>query len=150
MGLPKMLAVVALAALGATLTLAAEPPRAKVEFRRAETKTAEGLTEAPVVGSDTKIYLHKEVDLTGEDVASARVTEDKDAGPAVEIVFTKEGVKKAAKMSKEHADKPIAVVVDGKVIFAPVVKSELGEKIVITGKFTKAEAEKLAKSIKPE
>jgi preprotein translocase subunit SecD len=147
MGLPRLLVVLA---LGASLTLAADPPRAKVEFRRAETKTAEGLTEVPVVGSDTKIFLHKEVDLNGDDVASTRVLDDKDTGPAVEIVFTKEGVKKAAKMSKEHADKPIAIVVDGKVIFAPIVKSELGEKIVITGKFTKAEAEKLAKSIKPE
>jgi preprotein translocase subunit SecD len=147
--LASAIALVALSAWG--MATAADPaPRVKVEFHRAETKAAEGLTEAKVADSDTKIYLHKEADLTNEDIASARAIDDKDKGPAVEIVFTKEGVKKAAKMSEDHADKPVAIVVDGKVIFAPVVRAKFGEKVVITGKFTKAEAEKLATGIKPE
>jgi preprotein translocase subunit SecD len=149
--LAKGIALVALATWAAIPPQAAEPPpKVKVEFRRAETKAAEGLTEATVVGSDTKIYLHKTAELTNEDVASARAIDDKDKGPMVEIVFTKEGAKKAAKLSEEHADKPVAILIDGKVVSAPTVRAKFGEKVQITGKYTKEEAEKLAKGIKAD
>src|SRR5439155_25881752 len=44
-----------------------EKPKVKIEFRRAETKPADGLTEAAVPGGKEKIYLHKTPDLTNED-----------------------------------------------------------------------------------
>ena len=50
-------------------------------------------------------------------------------------------------MSAAHLDKPVAVVVDGKVISAPVVKAKLGGSILITGQFTAEEAKALAKAI---
>jgi preprotein translocase subunit SecD len=130
----------------ATSLEAADTPAAKVEFRRAEYKPAEGLTEAAVAGTDKKVYLHKRVELTNKDIAKAQVIEDKPTGPAVEITFTEDGQKKAAKLSG-HADKPVAILVDGKVLSAPVVKGRFGPKVLITGKFTRAEAKKLAASI---
>jgi preprotein translocase subunit SecD len=134
------------ALLGASALLAsAAQTGAKVELRRAESKPAEGLVEAKIEGSDTKIYLHKTADLTNDDIAGASVTDDKT--PAIEVIFTKDGKTKAAKLSKEHQGKPLAILVDGKVVMAPILKSELGEKIMITGNFTKAEAEKLAASL---
>jgi preprotein translocase subunit SecD len=150
MSLSKVIGVLALTALGTSFAMAADPPRAKVEFRRAETKAAEGLTEAKIAGSDTKVYLHKEVDLTNDDIAQVRVNEDKERGVSLEMTFTKEGAKKAAKLSEEHADKPVAILVDGKVISALTVRAKFGEKVAVSGNFTKIEAEKLAKSIKPE
>ncbi len=141
-----------LAAFGVSgsLPVWADDAPAKVEIRRAETKAAEGLTEANVVGSESKIYLHKEAELSGADIASVGVTTDKEGAPAVEMTLTKEGAKKLAKVSEDHKDKPLAILVDGKVVFAPVVRATLGDKVVITGKFTKAEAEKLAKKIKAD
>ncbi len=141
-------AAVAIALGAASLAPAAEPAGAKVEVRRAESKPAEGLTEATVAGTDEKVYLHKEVELTAQDIAQARAVEDKQAGPAVEIVFTREGQKKIAQLSEGHKGKPLAILVGGKVIAAPVVRDKLGEKVLITGKYTKDEAQKLAKSIK--
>jgi preprotein translocase subunit SecD len=128
----------------------ADDAPAKVEIRRAETKAAEGLTEATIVGSENKIYLHKEAELSGADIASVGVTTDKDGAPAVEMTLTKEGAKKLEKVSADHKDKPLAILVDGKVIFAPVVRATLGDKVVISGKFTKADAEKLARKIKAD
>jgi preprotein translocase subunit SecD len=131
-----------------SLAPAAESPP-KLELRRAETKPAEGLTEAKVAGSDEKVYLHKEAELTEKDVSKAQAIEDKKAGFAIEIVLTKEGQKKLAKLTEEHVNKPLAILVDGKVIAAPIVRDKLeGGKAVITGNFTKAEAEKIAKGIK--
>jgi preprotein translocase subunit SecD len=146
----RVAGMVALAAWVGSLALAADKADTKVEVRRAESKSAEGLTEATVAGSDEKVYLYKEAELAGEDFASARVVEDKPTGFAVEIVFTKEGMKKAAKLSEKHADKPLAILVDGKVVAAPVLKAKLGEKVLITGKFTKEQAEKLATSVKSQ
>lgn len=126
-----------------------EGERAKVEIRRCETKPAEGLVEAEVVGSKTKVYLHKTAELTNEDIAGANVVEKKDVKePAIEIVFTKKGHEKAEKLSKEHKGKPIAILIDGKVVAAPAVKSTLEQKVLITGAFTKAEAERIVKSLR--
>jgi preprotein translocase subunit SecD len=139
----------AFGAAGSTPVMADDAP-AKVEIRRAETKAAEGLTEATVVGSENKVYLHKEAELNGADIAQVGVTTDKDGNPAVEMTLTKDGAKKLAKLSEDHKDKPLAILVDGKVVNAPIVRATLGDKVVITGKFTKAEAEKLAKKIKAD
>jgi preprotein translocase subunit SecD len=125
----------------------AEKPAVKVEIRLAETKAAEGLTEAKVSGTDTKVYLHKEVVATNKDIATALV-EDTDQ-PSVEVTFTKEGQKKMAKATADHKDKPLAILVDGKVIFAPIVRDKIaGAKARISlcvG--TKAEAERIAKGL---
>ena len=124
-----------------------EKPKVKIEFRRAETKNADGLTEAVVPGSADKIYLHKKADATNEDIAEARVGIDNAFNPAVDILFTKEGAKKMEALSEKHLDKPLAIMVDGKVVSAPVVRGKVSDKAQITGKFTKEEVENLVKAI---
>src|SRR5262245_59698235 len=79
-----------------------EKPKVKVEFRRAETEAAKGLTEVTVAGSDRKIYLHKSVEATNEDIAKAKVAEDGKKNIVIEIEFTKDGAKKIAAASKQH------------------------------------------------
>jgi preprotein translocase subunit SecD len=125
----------------------AEPAGVKVEFRRAETKPAEGLTEVMVAGTTKKLYLHKEAIATNKDMAQARVTSDDQRRPAIEVVFTKDGAKKMAKVFEQHKNKPLAIVVDGKVISAPLLRSAISEKALITGKFSRAEAGKIVKAI---
>jgi preprotein translocase subunit SecD len=120
-------------------------PATTFEVRLAETKPAPGLTEAIVEGTKNKIYLHKEAALTRRDITAARATVDSADNPAVEVVFSEEGRKKLAKLTEQHQGKPLAILVDGKVIFAPVVRAKITqEKALITGKFSKAEAERIA------
>ena len=126
----------------AALLTAAPQDVAKLELRRAETQPAEGLVEATITGTKTKIYLHKTVELSNADIESARVIGED--GPSVEVTFTALGRGKAAKLSKEHRGKPLAILVDGKVVAAPVVRTDLGPAVLITGQFTKAEAGRLA------
>lgn len=124
-----------------------ETPKVTIEFRRAETKAAEGLIEATDPNTKEKIYLHKTAEVTNADIAVVRLSEDKDVKtPALELVFTKEGAKKVAKLSAEHIDKPLAVLVNGKVLSAPIIRGKFSEKAVITGKFTKEELEKIVKA----
>lgn len=143
----RKLALVVVVGLGGVLpVLSQEPPRPRVEFRRAETARAEGLVEAVVVGTKQSVYLHKTAELTGTDVEVARVAGDA-RDVSIEITFTDAGAKKAGKLSETHADRPLAVVVDGKVIAAPVVRAKLGRTIRVTGSFTQEEAAKLVKGI---
>ena len=107
---------------------------------------AEGLVEAVVAGTARKVYLHKTTALTGADIASARAAGGA-TDPTVELTFTAAGARKAAKLSEEHADRPVALVVDGKVLAAPVVRAKLGETVRVSGRFTEADAAKLAKAI---
>jgi preprotein translocase subunit SecD len=125
---------------------AQDAPKTRVELRRAETAPAEGLVEAVVAGSTKKVYLHKAAALTGADIASAKAAGGA-TDPTVELTFTDAGAKKAAKLSEEHADKPVALVVDGKVLAAPVIRAKLGQSIRLTGSFPAEEAAKLAKAI---
>jgi preprotein translocase subunit SecD len=126
---------------------AADPP-AKLEVHKAETQAADGLIEASILGSDGKIYLHKEVIITNDDVATARAVV-MNGIVAVELTFTREGIRKMTKAAEEHKGKPTAVLIDGKVLAAPVITARIAVlNAVITGSFTKEEAEKLAASIK--
>jgi preprotein translocase subunit SecD len=120
----------------------------KVEVRRAESKPAEGLTEAKVAGTEEKIYLHKEVELSNDDIASAKAATDQSKAYVVDVELTKEGRQKLARVTKEHQGKPLAILVDGKVVAAPVVRDEVVGNARISGNFTKEEAERIANGIK--
>ena len=124
-----------------------EKPKIKVEFVRAETKPADGLKPTAIEGSKEKIYLLNKADLTNEDIAAAKVSFDNEQKPVIDITFTKAGAMKMAKVSEDHLGKPLAVVVDGKVISAPILRVKIIEKATLSGSFTKDEAEKLVEMI---
>lgn len=124
-----------------------ETAKPKIEFKRAETKNADGLTEAVVPGSREKIYLHRKADATSEDIAEARVGVDASFNPAIDILFTKEGARKMEALTEKHRDKPLAILIDGKVVSAPVIRDTVSARAQITGRFTKDEVEKLVKAI---
>ena len=123
-------------------------PAATFEIRLAESEPAEGLKPATVEGSKTKIYLHKEASLTAKDVSGAKSIKDDAGKPAVEIVLTDKGGEKLAKATAGHVGKPLAMIVDGKVIFAPVVRSKIeGPKVLVTGHFSDEEAARIVKVV---
>jgi preprotein translocase subunit SecD len=127
----------------------AEKSGVKFELRRAEGKPAEGLTEATVAGTRDKVYLHKEAALMNQDIAQAQATTDVGDKPAVEITLTEGGRKKLAKLTEDHQGKPLAIMVAGKVISAPIVREKIDEdRVLVSGSFTKEEVERIAKGIK--
>ena len=134
-----------------TMTATADEKKdVKLEIRAAEKAPAEGLTEATVEGTNQKIYLHKEAAITNEDIADARAARDDAGNPMVQITFTKEGAKKAEELTKQQKDKWIAILVDGKVVSAPMVTGVISEKAQITGTFTRDRVEKLVQALKPK
>jgi preprotein translocase subunit SecD len=116
----------------------------KLELHRAEDAPAEGLTESAVLGRPEKIYLHPEAELTNADIAGASVTTDDNGKPVVSVALTVDGAKKMAELSKSHLHKPLAIMLDGRVVLAPRIMSEMSGGVQINGNLTKEAAEKIA------
>jgi len=88
----------------------------------------------------------KDTDLTGADLKSAKVEFDQSSGePQVAIQFNADGSKKFAAITQRNLQKPVAISLDGEIISAPTVQTEITNgQAVITGKFTIDEAKTLA------
>jgi preprotein translocase subunit SecD len=96
------------------------------------------------------IWMAKQAALGSTDIKSASIEESEIDGVthyAVQVAFTEAGGKKMRELTDKNRGALIAIVVDGKVITAPVIRATIGERASITAKFTKAEAENLAKRI---
>jgi hypothetical protein len=130
-----------------TLPAPARKPRGKVEFRKAEKLPGDGLVKMTVPGQEDPVYVHPKAELTTEDIDTAKVGIDINRDPVLEITFTQKGAEKMATLSKEHLGKPLAFLVEGKVVFAPKIMTKLSDRIIVTAKWSKAEVEQLARSI---
>lgn len=116
------------------------------EIRLAEDKPSPGLREVRLPGTDHAIYLHEEPVVTNSDISTARVT-DVDGVYTVGIEFSSAGAKKMREATANHVGKPIAILLDGQVVMAPVLRFPIDRSAEITDGFTKAEAEKVANGI---
>jgi preprotein translocase subunit SecD len=136
--------------------LAVTPPtkadgdsKVSLEIRAAESAPAPGLTEATIEGTNKRIYLHAELVLVNRDIAGAVAKETIGQSPAVEIRLTNEGQKKITQLTEKHCNKPLAVLVNGKVVSAPIIRDKIeGRDMVLTGQFSLAEAERIAKALR--
>ena len=82
-------------------------------------------------------------------VSSATVTRNASSGaPEIGVEFSEEGRELFAAITKENLNKRLAIVLDGHLYSAPVIRSEVsGGKAQITGHFTEEEARELAAKI---
>jgi len=118
----------------------------RFEVRLAEEQPGPGLFQARVVDTDRVVYLHNEVVVANGDVALSR-SEPTRAGYSVTVMFTPNGAEKMRQATSSHLGKPLAVLIDGEVVMAPVIRSPVTESAVITGTFDAAEADRIADGI---
>ncbi len=126
---------------------AAQVEPVTVEFRVAETEPAAGLVETVFEPTGEKFYVHQDASIDNVDVVSAKVNEHQ-GSLAIDIRFSDQGSGKFALMTSENVEKHIAILVDGKLISAPIVKAPiLNGRALIISDFTKAEADRIAAGI---
>ena len=126
-------------------TVSALPqPATTLEVRLAEMESAVGLTEATVSGSGQKIYLHSEAVVTNADVIRARVVPGNGGRFNVDVVFSNDGSAKMTRATQSHLQRPLAILVNGRVIAAPIVRDQISGSAVISGDFSSSEAEAIA------
>ena len=93
------------------------------------------------------VPIKKQVSLTGKSLVDAQVSMDSRTGlPGVSIKFDSiEGTRKIAELSAKYLHKQFAMVLDGKVLSAPVFQAVLNDgNAQITGNFSMEEATELA------
>jgi len=121
---------------------------ATLEIRLAETQPATGLVEATVAHSDQKIYLHEFAVITNEDVSQARVVNGDSANRFnVGVVINQQGSEKIGNATQSHLGKPVAILVDGDVIAAPILMGVVTRKELVIGDWTKAQADAIAAAL---
>ncbi len=92
------------------------------------------------------ITVQKRIMVDGEDLVDAQQSFDQQSGePDVTFRFNLRGGQKFGQVTTENVGRPFAIVLDGKVISAPVIRSPItGGTGQITGNFTLDEASSLA------
>jgi preprotein translocase subunit SecD len=68
-------------------------------------------------------------------------------GFGVSVQFLQAGAERMKQATAIHVGRPVAILIDGAVVMAPVVRSPIGDSAVISGNFTQAEAERIAEGI---
>jgi len=130
---------------GATAVLAA----VRFEVRLAEDRPIPGLVVAQVANSGRVIYLHPEIVVSNEDIAQTWLSQDGPDGFGVSVQFLPAGADRMRQATATHVGRPVAILIDGAVVMAPVVRSPINESAMITGHFTQADAQRIADGIAP-
>jgi len=97
-------------------------------------------------GGETLYLVKREPEITGAALTNARVRIGGQYNmPYVAVDFNKEGAVKFAKVTEVNIEKNLAIVLDGRVQSAPVIKSKIPDgHAIIEGNFTMEEAKNLA------
>lgn len=91
------------------------------------------------------LLLEKASVLTGESLSDATLDFDEYGSPRVDLEFNAEGAKKFAEITKNSVGKRLAILLDGKLRSAPVIREEISQgKANISGRFTRERAQNLA------
>lgn len=98
------------------------------------------------LGIEQIIKNPHQTDLTGKDLQDANVIFDPQTGqPQVQTIFTADGAKKFADITKRNVGKPLVIVLDNQIISFPRVNEPiLTGDAVISGGFTQDQAKQLS------
>lgn len=118
-----------------------------LEFHVAETKPSGELKEMLMYNTGDKFYIHKQVLLTNNDIKSAIFTLWQ-GRPGIELHMTDSGSVKWAKVTEENIGKNIGMILDGKLVCAPLVRAKIDAGVaIINGIFKEDEARKIASGL---
>lgn len=96
-------------------------------------------------GGERQIAVERDAMLTGEDVTDARPSFDQLNQAYVMLNFNNRGARIFERVTGENVGKGMAIVLDGKVYSAPVIRERIGGgRASISGNFTTEEAQDLA------
>ncbi|MCR9070190.1 MAG: protein translocase subunit SecD [Alphaproteobacteria bacterium] len=92
-----------------------------------------------------RIVIERRVMVSGENLVDAQPSFDQSNQPVVTIRFDSAGGQRFGRATAENVGKPFAIVLDGQVISAPVIREPiLGGSAQISGRFSVQEAQDLA------
>jgi len=140
-------ALVGLAAAGSRVWSGATVHAAAVRFeaRLAEKTPTLDLLPVHIAGSTETLYLHRDAIVTNDDVLGASVVPAQDPSQFnIGIRFTQTGAERMRAATASHIGRPMALMIDGEVVMAPTVRSIISTDALLTGNYTRAEADRIA------
>ena len=93
---------------------------------------------------DRFYVINKRVMVSGEMLKDASPTFDRNNSPSVSFQLSALGGKKFGRVTGKHIGRAFAIVLDGKVVSAPVIQSQIFSSGQITGNFSTLETNDLA------
>jgi preprotein translocase subunit SecD len=112
---------------------AAEPAETGLHFRLvAEADDKSEVDEMPDPSGGKALRVLKPIVLDQRDIARAYETKTT-GGTAVGIDFSAEGGKKLEKVTTDNINHRLAMILDGKVLSAPRIRSTIAKSLVLTG-----------------
>jgi preprotein translocase subunit SecD len=129
------------------LLACSENEKVTLEFYIAEDEPAADLRAVAFEPTGDIFYLHNEVLVDQFDIESAAVVTQQ-GRPAVELILTSDGAKKFEKLTAQNVGKRCGMVVNGKLLSAPIIRDTIaGGRAIISGIFTESEAENIANGL---
>jgi len=126
----------------------AAPAATALEIRLAEQAPGADLVEATVQNSNEKVYLHREPIVTNADVVRATVVPGiTSVNFNVAITFNSPGAAKMSRATAAHLNKPVAILINGRVVAAPIVRAQISDQAVISGDFDRSQADAIAQAL---
>ncbi len=103
-------------------------------------------------GRRDTVYVSKSPIITVNDFQKMKIIRQTYGGTAIEVVLSKAGAEQFKAATEKWIDKRIAIVVDGEVMSAPIVRSSIpnGKFQVTGGDGTRDEMEELIKKLRLE
>lgn len=99
----------------------------------------------PMMDGVGMVPVYSRIELSGENLIDSQASFDQNNMPVVTQVFDGAGARKFARLTTEHVNERFAIVLDGKVLSAPVIREPIpGGRGQISGNFTTRGAEDLA------
>jgi preprotein translocase subunit SecD len=98
------------------------------------------------ISGDAKVFyaVERRPLITSADIETARPRLGQNDNPIVEIRFTEDAAEVLGKVTEANIGSPLAFVLDGKVVSAPVIRARIEDEGILEGSFTEVEAEELA------
>ena len=94
--------------------------------------------------SDQHFVVQRRVMVSGEMLTDARSSFDQNGRPSVSFSLTPEGGKRFGRVTANNIGRPFAIILDGKVVSAPVIQAQIFSSGQITGQFSVTETKDLA------
>ena len=93
---------------------------------------------------ERKYFIKKIPEATGEIIKDAFVSQTQTGGFQINLEMTDDGAKKFRTVTEKLVNKPLAIVLDGKLYSAPIINEPLSKNAQISGSFSQREAIDLA------
>lgn len=125
----------------------ADDPEPTLEFRLADDTETPGWQKMELHSSDKPIFVSAEASLNGGHIEKVSFYKDANGNPSMGFTLTDEGAKSMEAITTRNLNKKLAIVLDGKVISAPTIRSTIAKEVQLTGRFDKDDLLKLFRAI---